>query len=92
MNVRGYAHTAAGWFGREADLRSVAWEQFRAATDPEAAEASWEHLSRSHYFSVAKAQALLGYAPRHTPEQAILESVRWLVDHGELTVPTPLKA
>ena len=91
LNVRGYAEIAASWFGRTAELRTVSWEQFRATTDDEAASSSWEHLVRSHYFSIDKARTLLGYTPRHEPEEAVLESVRWLVEHGELDVATGLR-
>jgi len=91
LNVRGYAQLAASWFGRTADLRTVTWEQFRSRTDPDAAEASWEHLVRSHYFSIDKARTLIGYAPRYAPEDAVLESVRWLIDHDRLDVAGPLK-
>jgi hypothetical protein len=35
---------------------------------------------------------LIGYAPRYEPEEAVLESVRWLIDHGELAVANPLIA
>jgi len=92
LNVRGYAQIAASWFGRTAVLRHVTWEEFRVGSTPEAAEASWEHLMRSHYFSIDKARALLGYAPRYEPEDAVLESVRWLVEHGQLDVAVPLTA
>ena len=47
LNVRGFATIAAGWFGREASLRSATWEEFRAETSPEWGESSWQHLSRS---------------------------------------------
>jgi nucleoside-diphosphate-sugar epimerase len=90
LNVRGYAQIAASWFGQTAQLRTVTWDDFRRTTDPQAAQASWEHLVRSHCFSIDKARALLGYAPRYEPEDAVLESVRWLVDHGRLEVVTPL--
>src|SRR3954452_537651 len=86
LNVRGYAQIAASWFGRTADLRTVSWEQFRSHTDAEAAEASWEHLVRSHYFSIDKARTLIGYAPRYAPDDAVLESVRWLIEHDRLDV------
>ncbi|MEV4623913.1 NAD(P)-dependent oxidoreductase [Asanoa sp. NPDC049573] len=91
LNVRGYAQIGASWFGQEARLRPVTWDQFRAGTDAESAELSWEHLVRDHYFSIDKARALLGYAPAYEPEDAVLESVRWLVDHGQLEVANPLK-
>lgn len=90
LTVRGFAQIAAGWFGQDAVLEPVGWEEFRASTAPEHAGASWDHLSRSHCFSIEKAAARLGYAPRYQPEQAVLESVRWLVEHGELEVARPL--
>src|ERR1700761_1923285 len=91
LNVRGYAQIAASWFGREADLHPVSWEEFRRGTTEDDGEWSWEHLVRSQYASTDKARARLGYAPRYEPEDAILESVRWLVDHGQLEVAGPLK-
>ncbi len=90
LTLRGYARLAAAWFDREADLRPVSWEEFRHRTEPDAAEASWEHLIRNHYCSIDKARRLIGYAPRYEPDQAILESVRWLIDHGQLDVARPL--
>ncbi|MET8976912.1 NAD(P)-dependent oxidoreductase [Streptomyces sp. NPDC004539] len=90
LNVRGYAEIAAGWFGHGASLEFVTWEEFRRTASPEHAEASWEHLHRSHCFSIDKAESLLGYAPRYEPEAAVLESVRRLIEHGELEVAGPL--
>ncbi|MFC0540818.1 NAD-dependent epimerase/dehydratase family protein [Kutzneria chonburiensis] len=84
LNLRGYAEIAAGWFGQTANLESVSWEDFRASTSAEHADASWAHLMRSQVCSIDKAVRLLGYAPRYEPEAAVLESVRWLIKHGEL--------
>ncbi|HET9168248.1 MAG TPA: NAD-dependent epimerase/dehydratase family protein [Actinospica sp.] len=92
LNVRGYAHIAAGWFEQAASLESVGWEDFRRTTTPEYAEASWEHLYRSQYCGIEKARSLIGYTPRYEPEAAVLESVRWLIDRGELEVARPLAA
>ena len=90
LNVRGYAGIAASWFGRTSQLHPVTWDEFRRGTGEEAFEASWEHLVRNHYCSIEKARTRLGYAPRYEPEAAILESVRWLVDHDELDVANAL--
>ena len=90
LNVRGYAQIGASWFGRAPVLRSVTWDEFRGGTDDEAAKASWEHLARNHVFSIEKARGLLGYTPRYEPDAAVLESVRWLIDHGQLDVANPL--
>jgi nucleoside-diphosphate-sugar epimerase len=91
LNVRGYAQVAASWFGQTADLRPVTWAEFRSTTTLDAFESSWDHLVRDHYCSIDKARALLGYAPAYEPDQAVLESVRWLVEHEQLEVASPLK-
>lgn len=90
LNVRGYAETVAGWFGRTASLESVTWDAFRAGTTDAYAAASWGHLHRSHYCSIEKAKALLGFAPVYEPEDAILESVRWLIAAGQLPLSSAL--
>lgn len=92
LNVRGYAETAAAWFGETARLETVGWERFRAATTPEHAQASWDHLVRSHCASIAKAAERLHYTPRYEPEQAVLESVQWLIERGQLQTARPLVA
>jgi nucleoside-diphosphate-sugar epimerase len=91
LNVRGYAQIAASWFGQTAELRTVTWDDFRSRTSKEAYDSSWGHLARDHYFSIDKARTLLEYAPGHEPEEAVLESVRWLIDHDQLPVARPLK-
>jgi nucleoside-diphosphate-sugar epimerase len=90
LTVRGLAEIAAGWFGQRAELRSVSWGEFRAATTPEFGEASWDHLVRSHHVSIRKAQELLGYQPAYAPEDAVKEAVRWLVDHGRVATRNPM--
>jgi nucleoside-diphosphate-sugar epimerase len=91
LNVRGYAQIAASWFGQAADLRSVTWDEFRSTTTQEDFDFSWGHLVRDHYFSIDKARTLLGYIPQYEPEEAVLQSVCWLVEHDELKVANPLK-
>ncbi|MFC3493775.1 NAD-dependent epimerase/dehydratase family protein [Glycomyces rhizosphaerae] len=91
LSVRGYADIAAGWFGQTATLEPVTWDEFRANTTEQHADASWGHLDRSQCFTIEKAKARLGYAPAYEPEQAVLESLRWLIDNGRLETPNPLK-
>ncbi|HJY43321.1 MAG TPA: NAD(P)-dependent oxidoreductase [Propionibacteriaceae bacterium] len=90
LNVRGYAQIAAQWFGQTVELRTVTWEEFRHITAEHFYESSWEHLVRDHYFSIDKARTVLGYTPHYEPEDAVLESVRWLIDHEQLDVTNPL--
>jgi nucleoside-diphosphate-sugar epimerase len=89
LSVRGYARIAASWFGQEPHLETVGWDEFRRTSTPEHADTSWAHLSRNHCLTIEKAKYLLGYAPRYEPEQAVHESLRWLVDHGQLKVSGP---
>jgi nucleoside-diphosphate-sugar epimerase len=84
MTLRGIATAVAGWFGQDADLRFVPFAQFRAMTTAELADASYEHIVRSHSMSIEKARTQLGYAPRYTTLQAIADGLAWLVEHGEL--------
>ena len=90
LTVRGFLAIAAGWFGQTARTRSVSWAEFRSSTTAEFADSSWEHLCRSQYASIEKARTLLGYHPRFEPEAAVLDGVRWLVDHDLLEVAHPL--
>lgn len=90
INVRGFLEIASGWFGQESKIESVTWEEFRSINTVEDADESWEHLERSHSHSIEKSRRLLGYEPRYESDEAVLESVRWLIDNGELDVVNPL--
>ncbi|WP_308465907.1 NAD-dependent epimerase/dehydratase family protein [Rathayibacter soli] len=84
LTLRGYAQAVAGWSGREASLRFVPFEEFRAVVGDQNADITWDHIARSPAFSIEKAQRMLGYAPRYTSLEAVAEAVRWLHDDGQL--------
>jgi nucleoside-diphosphate-sugar epimerase len=86
VTLRGLAEQVARTFGQEAQLTVASFEDFRAQRSPESADASWEHLSRSHSMSIDKARRLLGYAPRWTSVEAIVEGLEWLRANGQLTL------
>lgn len=86
MTVRGFAERAASWFGRRAELVPGSWEDFRASTEPAAADTSWEHLVRNHVCSIADGVARLGYAPRFSAEESARQAVRWMIDNKGLDV------
>ncbi len=90
LTVRGFLAIAAAWFGQTVRCHSLTWDEFRSGTTSEFADTSWEHLSRSQYASIEKARMLLGYAPVFEPEAAVLDAVRWLIDHDQLEVAAPL--
>jgi nucleoside-diphosphate-sugar epimerase len=90
LTVRGFLEIAAGWFGQTARIRSVSWAEFRSGTTAAYADSSWQHLCRSQYASIDKARSLLSYTPAYEPEAAVLDGIRWLIDHDRLKVANPL--
>jgi nucleoside-diphosphate-sugar epimerase len=90
LTARGFLAIAAGWFGKTASIRSVSWADFKSGTTAEFADSSWQHLSRSQYASIEKARTLLGYDPTFEPEAAVLDGIRWLIDHAQLEVANRL--
>lgn len=90
LTARGFLAIAASWFGQTSRTRSVSWTEFRSGTTAEFADSSWQHLSRSQYASIEKARSRLGYAPAFEPEAAVLDGIRWLIDHDRLPVANRL--
>jgi len=91
LTLRGYAEAVAGWFGQEARLRFLPWEEYRAAVTPEKAQATYDHIAHSPNCSIAKARRLIDYRPRYSSLQAIHETVDWLIKHGKIDA-APLSA
>ncbi len=84
LTLRGYAERMAQWFGRDANLRFLPWQEWRTTVSDEEAAATWDHIAHSPNCSIAKAQRLLGYAPRYSSLEAVQEAVTWLQSHGAL--------
>lgn len=86
VTLRGYAEAVASWFGKEARLEFLPWDEWTKTVSPQEAEATREHISRSPNASIAKAQRLIEYQPRYTSFQAVYEAVMWLIDNGRITI------
>lgn len=84
MTLRGIAETAAGWFGQEAQLDYLPFEEFLSRLPGEHAAATRDHVSRSPSMSIAAAVSDLGYAPRYTSAEAIAEGLEWLIADGQV--------
>jgi len=86
LTLRGYAEAMAVWFGREAKLTYLPWEEWkRRHSDLEAAQ-TYDHIAHSPNCSIAKAERLLGYQPRYGSIAAVCESVTWLIEKGIVQV------
>ncbi|WP_136689257.1 NAD-dependent epimerase/dehydratase family protein [Halorhabdus amylolytica] len=88
LTLRGYAEAAAGWFGREADLTFLPFEEWagRPEYDEDAIEATEDHIRHSPNVSIEKARESLGYEPRYTSLEATREAVEALVESGEIVI------
>jgi nucleoside-diphosphate-sugar epimerase len=86
VSLRGYAEAVAAWFGREASLEFLPFEQWRERQRLEDAQATLEHISRSPNASIEKARRLLDYRPRYTSLEAVREALQWLIAHDMVSV------
>ncbi len=86
LTLRGYAEAVAAWFGQEARLRFLPWEEWRATVSEAEAGATWDHIAHSPNCSIAKARRLLDYQPRYSSLQAVYEALGWLIARGEVEV------
>jgi nucleoside-diphosphate-sugar epimerase len=75
ITMAGYAETVASWYGQQARIRFLPWEEWRSNVTEREAEITWDHIARSPHCSMARAQALLGYEPGYTSLEAIQESL-----------------
>ncbi len=89
MTMRGLAAGVAGWFGRKPDLDFVEWAEYERRVGTEHAAVSRDHAARSISASIARAQSVLGYAPRYSSLDALREAVQWLAAHGAVDLPDP---
>lgn len=86
LTLRGYAEAVAGWFGQDAQLDYLPWEQWSAQADAADARVTDDHLSHSPHCSMAKAARLLGFEPRYTSLEAVHDAVDAMVASGQLIV------
>jgi nucleoside-diphosphate-sugar epimerase len=84
LTLRGYATAMAAWFGKEARLRFLPWDQWKDTVSKDEAAATWDHIAHSPNCSIEKARKLLNYSPRYTSLQAVQEAVSHLFEHQSL--------
>ena len=66
----------ARWFGQEAKLSFLPWEEWKKTVNQKNAELTWEHITHSSNGSIVKAKKLLNYNPRYSSLQAVKESIK----------------
>ena len=86
VTQRGYAEAVASWFGKQARLTFLPWEEWRLTVSEEEAFHCSRHITHSSLCSISKARRLLGYQPRYTSLEAVRESVDWLIGNGKIAI------
>ena len=75
VSMIGYAESVASWYGREARVRFLPWEEWCSRASEKDASVTWDHIARSPSYSIDKARRLLDYQPAYRSLQAIRESL-----------------
>jgi nucleoside-diphosphate-sugar epimerase len=84
LTLRAYAEAMFAHFGKTPSLAFLPWEEWRQTVSEQEAAATWDHIAHSPNGSIAKARQRLGYAPRYTSLDAIIESVNALIAADEV--------
>ncbi len=75
MTLRAYAEAMYAHFGQRPRLEFLPWEEWQKTVSEEEAAATWDHIAHSPHGSIAKARRRLGYAPRYSSLEAVIEAV-----------------
>jgi nucleoside-diphosphate-sugar epimerase len=76
LTLRAYAEAMFAHFGQPARLGFLPWDEWRQTVTEDEAAATWDHIAHSPHGSIEKARRRLGYAPRYTSLEAVIESLR----------------
>jgi nucleoside-diphosphate-sugar epimerase len=78
VTMRNYAEAAASWFGREASLDFVPWDEWCKTVSERDAEITRDHVLHSPHASIDKARTTLGFEPRFTATAAARDAVSFM--------------
>jgi nucleoside-diphosphate-sugar epimerase len=86
ITLRGYAEAVAAWFGQEAKLDYLGWEEWRKTVSEKDANTTWDHIAHSPNASIDKARRLINYQPRYSSLEAIREALDWQIANKVITI------
>lgn len=88
MTLRAYAEAMFEHFDQPARVEFLPWEEWRRTVTEDEAEVTFDHIAHSPNCSIAKARGRLGYTPRYTSLEAVIESVNSLIEAGVVRCPS----
>lgn len=76
VSLRAYAEEAAGWFGQTAQLEFLPFGEWSETVSEHDAWLTRDHMMHSPHASIAKAERILGFAPRYSAVEACRAAVQ----------------
>jgi nucleoside-diphosphate-sugar epimerase len=86
LTLGGFATVVASWFGKQARICYLPWEEWRNTVSERDTQVTWGHIMRSPNCSIQKARTLLGYEPRYRSSEAVKQAVFSLIENGSLQI------
>ena len=86
LTLRGYAELVARHFGHEPRLEFVPWDEFVTAAGRRSRPTlTLDHIGRAPMFSMDKARTVLGFVPKHSVTDTVLEAIdAWVAAPADL--------
>ncbi len=75
VTQRDFAAAVASWSCREANLEFLPWDEWKKTVSERDAELTYDHMIHSPCASIAKAERLLGFAPRFSAVEAVHDAL-----------------
>jgi nucleoside-diphosphate-sugar epimerase len=70
----------ASWYGKEARLSFLPWEEWKKNVSKRDAELTYDHIAHSPNGSIAKANKLINYQPKYSSLGAVREAINYYFD------------
>lgn len=87
VTLLGFAENMYEWFGREADISFLPWEEWcRYRKDESYIGSTRSHITHSDNYSIEKSKRLLGYHPRYSILQAVQEAVESMIERKVIQI------
>jgi nucleoside-diphosphate-sugar epimerase len=86
LTLRGFAEGLAARFGISPNIRYLPFDEWLQTLPEEFREGGKSHVLHSSNASIQKARQILDYAPRYSSLAAVEESVRWLIENGQVKI------
>ena len=80
ITLYGFAAKLYKYYGHEPNIAYASYEDFMAALSEEDRRASMEHIDRCPLVTMAKAEKLLGFKPKYSDWETVIESIESIKD------------